>query len=237
MLFIDRFDAAMQLAKKLEKYKDQDGIILAVPRGGVPLGYYLARHLNFNLDLLMTKKLGHPFNEEFAIGAVGLEDAVVEETEGISPDYIEKETANIQHQLKERYKKFMGEKEPLDIEGKIIIVVDDGVATGRTILATLKMLRSNHPKKLVVAVPVASEQAAERISKEVDEFICLYTPTPFYGVGRFYKNFTQTTDEEVIELLKELKCEKSCGLNFDLTNSINQKNEVVNTTSHYLLVY
>jgi predicted phosphoribosyltransferase len=204
MLFINRFDAGMKLAKKLEKYMNQDGIILAVPRGGVPIGYYIARYLNFNLDLLMSKKLGHPFNEEFAIGAVGLEGAIVEETRGISPEYIERETSNIQKQLKERYKKFMGEKEPLNIEGKIVIVVDDGVATGRTILATLRMLRNKHPKKLVVAVPVASEQAAERISKEVDEFICLYTPTPFYGVGRFYENFAQTTDEEIIELLKEL---------------------------------
>jgi len=203
MLFIDRLDAAIQLAIKLEKYKDQDGIILAVPRGGVPIGYYLARYLNFNLDLLMTKKLGHPFNEEFAIGAVGLEDVIVEETEGISQEYIEREAANIQHQLEERYKKFRGEKEPLKIEGKIVIVVDDGVATGRTIFATLKMLRSKHPKKLVIAVPVAPEQAVGRISREVDEFICLYTPTPFFGVGRFYKDFTQITDEEVIELLKE----------------------------------
>ena len=203
MLFIDRLDAAIQLAIKLEKYKDQDGIILAVPRGGVPIGYYLARYLNFNLDLLMTKKLGHPFNEEFAIGAVGLEDVIVEETEGISPEYIKREAANIQHQLEERYKKFRGEKEPLKIEGKIVIVVDDGVATGRTIFATLKMLRSKHPQKLVIAVPVAPKQAVERISREVDEFICLYTPTPFFGVGRFYKDFEQTTDEEVIELLKE----------------------------------
>ena len=203
MLFIDRLDAAIQLAIKLEKYKDQDGIILAVPRGGVPIGYYLARYLNFNLDLLMTKKLGHPFNEEFAIGAVGLEDVIVEETEGISPEYIKREAANIQHQLEERYKKFRGEKEPLKIEGKIVIVVDDGVATGRTIFATLKMLRSKHPQKLVIAVPVAPKQAVERISREVDEFICLYTPTPFFGVGRFYKDFTQITDEEVIELLKE----------------------------------
>jgi putative phosphoribosyl transferase len=204
MFFVDRFDAAAKLAKKLEKYKDQDGVILAVPRGGVPLGYYIAHYLNFTLDLLMTKKLGHPFNEEFAIGAVGLEDAIVEETEGISPEYIEKETVNIQKQLRERYKKFMGEREPLNIEGKIVIIVDDGVATGRTILATLKMLRSKRPKKLIVAVPVASEQAAERISKEVDEFICLHTPNPFYGVGRFYQDFSQTSDEVVIKLLKEL---------------------------------
>jgi putative phosphoribosyl transferase len=92
----------------------------------------------------------------------------------------------------------------LDLKGKIVIVVDDGIATGRTILATIKMLRSKHPKKLVVAVPVASKQAAERISKEVDEFICLHIPVPFFGVGRFYEDFNQTTDEEVTDLLKEL---------------------------------
>ncbi len=98
----------------------------------------------------------------------------------------------------------MGNREPADIRNKIVIVIDDGVATGRTILATIKMLRSKQPKKLVVAVPVASPQAAELIKKEVDDFICLYTPSPFYGVGRFYADFSQTTDEEVINLLKEL---------------------------------
>lgn len=204
MYFLDRYDAAMQLEKKLEKYKEEDGVILAIPRGGVPIGYYLAKHLNFALDLLMTKKLGHPSNDEYAIGAVGLEDSIIEEMRGIPPEYIEKETAKIHRQLQERYKKFMGEKEPLNIQGKIAIVVDDGVATGRTILATLKMLRNKNPKKLVVAVPVASQEAATRISEEVDEFICLYTPFPFYGVGRFYEDFTQTTDEEVVSLLKEL---------------------------------
>lgn len=204
MYFKDRYDAATQLAKKLEKYKGRDGVVMAIPRGGVPLGYVIAKHIDFDLDLLMTKKLGHPSNPEFAIGAVGLEDAIIEEREGIPEEYIEKQSANIHRQLKERYKHFMGEKKPVNIEGRIVIVVDDGVATGRTILATLKMLRSGNPGKLVVAVPVASEQATERISKEVDEFVCLYTPFPFYGVGRFYTDFTQTTNEEVKTLLNEI---------------------------------
>jgi|SRR6185312_3670723 len=208
MLFIDRVDAARQLAQKLEKYRGQEGVVMAVPRGGVPIGYYIAKHIGFDLDLLMTKKLGHPFNEEFAIGAVGLEDAIVEERTGISPEYIETEIAKIRRQLKERYKKFMGEARPLNIQGKVVIVADDGIATGRTILATLKMLRSKHPERLVVAVPVASEQAAQRISEEVDEFVCLYTPSPFYGVGGFYQDFTQTTDEEVISFLKENRNKK-----------------------------
>src|SRR5256885_3235233 len=147
MFFVDRYDAAMQLAQRLEKYKNQDGVILAVPRGGVPIGYYLAKHLNFTLDLLMTKKLGHPSNEEYAIGAVGLEDSIIEETDNIPAEYLEKETARIREQLKERYRKFMDRNEPVDLKGKTVIVVDDGIATGRTILATLKMLRSKHPRK------------------------------------------------------------------------------------------
>jgi putative phosphoribosyl transferase len=204
MYFTDRYDAAMQLALRLEKYKDEDGVILAVPRGGVPIGYYLARHLNFVLELLMTKKIGHPSNVEYAIGAIGLEESIIEEIAGIPKEYLEKETNRIRQQLKEQYQKFMGRSEPNDIRGKIVIVVDDGIATGRTILATLKMLRNKKPRKLVVAVPVASRQAAERIEKEVDEFICLYTPSPFYGVGRFYHDFSQVEDDEVTNLLREL---------------------------------
>ena len=204
MYFIDRYDAAMQLALHLEKYKDEDGVILAVPRGGVPIGYYLAKHLNFALDLLMTKKIGHPSNSEYAIGSVGLEDSILEEMKDIPEEYLEKETTRIRQQLKEQYQKFMGRNEPADIRGKIVIVVDDGIATGRTIFATLKMLRSKQPRKLIVAVPVASVQAVERIQKEVDELICLYTPSPFFGIGRFYQDFSQVEDEEVTALLKEL---------------------------------
>jgi predicted phosphoribosyltransferase len=152
----------------------------------------------------MTKKLGHPFNEEFAIGAVGIEDSIVEENYDVPPGYIEEETNRIREELLKRYKTFMGTREPINIKNKTVTVVDDGVATGRTILATIKMLHSKQPKKLVVAVPVASVEAAERIEQEVDDFICLYTPEPFFGVGRFYYDFTQTTDEEVRLLLKEL---------------------------------
>jgi putative phosphoribosyl transferase len=211
MYFIDRYDAAMQLAVKLEKFKNEEGVILAVPRGGVPIGYYLAKHLDFTLDLLMTKKIGHPSHEEYAIGAIGMEDIILEDTEGIPTVYIEEQTARIRDALKERYKKFMGEKVPVNIHDKVVIVVDDGVATGRTILATLKMLRNKQPKKLVVAVPVASPQAAKRIAEQVDEFICLYTPTHFLGVGGFYEDFTQTTDEEVIGLLKELNARSTAA--------------------------
>lgn len=203
MYFQDRYDAARQLAASLEKYKKEDGVILAIPRGGVPIGYYLAKRLGFDLDLLMTKKIGHPTNEEYAIGAVGLEDSIIEDTVNVPDRYLGEMIPRIRRQLKETYKKFMGRTTPVDIYGKITIIVDDGIATGRTILATLKMLRNKQPEKLIVAVPVASEQAAERIGQEVDQFVCLYIPSPFFGVGKFYENFSQTQDREVMALLKE----------------------------------
>jgi len=208
MYFIDRYDAAMQLAPLLEKYREEKGVILAVPRGGVPLGYYLARHFGFPLDLLMAKKLGHPGNKEFAIGAVSTEESIVEETRGVPEQYIEEETQRIREQLKKRYKKFMGDREPIDIKGKIVIVVDDGIATGRTILSTIKLLRKKEPEKIVVAVPVSSGEAAKRIKEVVDDFICLHTPYPFYGVGNFYDDFSQVEDEEVLQLLNELNDRK-----------------------------
>jgi predicted phosphoribosyltransferase len=204
MYFTDRYDAAMQLAGKLKKYQKESGVILAVPRGGVPIGYYLAKYLNFALDLLMSKKIGHPSQEEYAIGAVGLEDSIAEEQMDIPEGYTAAQITRIREQLKERYKRFMGRTEPIDIRGKVVIVVDDGIATGNTILTTIKMLRRKRPRKLVVAVPVASMQAAARIEQEVDDFICLYTPVPFYGVGRFYEDFSEVDDGTVIGLLKEL---------------------------------
>ncbi|MBC9912562.1 phosphoribosyltransferase [Chitinophaga varians] len=204
MYFIDRYDAAMQLVDKLKKYRRENAIVLAVPRGGVPIGYFLARHLDFDLDLLMTKKIGHPLHEEYAIGAVGLEDIVIDERDDIPPEYLKEQTDLIRLQLKQQYKKFMGREAPADISGRTVIVVDDGVATGRTILVALKMLRQEQAAKLVVAVPVAAEEAAALLKQEVDDFICLYTPSPFYAVGKFYQNFNQVNDEEVMVLLQEL---------------------------------
>ncbi|HEX4876126.1 MAG TPA: phosphoribosyltransferase family protein [Chitinophagaceae bacterium] len=205
MYFKNRYDAAMQLAPLLEKYRHTDGIIMAIPRGGVPLGYYLSRHLDLPLDLLMTKKLGHPQNLEYAIGAVSLEGSIAEDCIDIPEQYIYEETRRIREQLKERYRQFMGDKPPAAIKGKIVIIVDDGIATGRTILSTIKILRNKFPAKIVVAVPVSSEQAAERISKAVDEFICLETPFPFFAIGNFYEDFSQVEDNDVARMLAELK--------------------------------
>lgn len=201
--FKDRAAAARELIPHLSKFKNERGVVLAVPRGGVPIAYHIAKAYNLPLELLMTKKIGHPAQSEFAIGAVGLDDHFIDETFGIPESYIETEVQRIRGRLKEQYHLFMGQHKAVDLEGKVVIIVDDGIATGHTILSSIKMLRLKKPKKIVVAVPVAPPDTVEKIKKQVDELICLYTPTPFVGVGLHYMDFTQVTDEEVMRLLRD----------------------------------
>ena len=204
MQFKDRLDAAARLMPFLKKYQNQKGVVLAVPRGGVPIAYHIAKNLNLPLELVLIKKIGHPMNEEYAIGAVGLEGEVLDDFTDIPKAYIESEVVRIRALLQERYKKFMGNRKPLSLENKTVIIVDDGIATGNTMLAAIRMMRYQRPGKIVVAVPVAPPQTAEKIKREVDELVCLYSPPDFGGVGQFYDDFEQVSDEEVIGLLQEI---------------------------------
>lgn len=213
MRFKDRKDAAMKLIPYLEKYKNETGVILAVPRGGVPIAYHIAKKYNMPLELLMTKKIGHPSNSEFAVGAVSLEGYIVDEELNIPKSYIDKNVLKIRKGLEERYKYFMGNKKPIDLENKVIIIVDDGIATGNTILSSIEMLRKRKPKKIVVAVPVAPFQTAAKIKKVVDDFICPYIPENFIGVGLHYADFSQVNDNEVISLLRKLNHVKHLHVN------------------------
>ncbi|MGZ3919935.1 MAG: phosphoribosyltransferase [Bacteroidia bacterium] len=208
MQFKDRKDAALQLIPLLEKYRNEKSVILAIPRGGVPLAYHIAKEFNFPVELLMTKKIGHPSNPELAIGAVTPEDHIIDEQFNISPTYFEQKVRNIQVDLAEKYKRFMGNVKPVSFTDKIIIIVDDGVATGNTILSAIKMLRKQNPKKIVVAVPVAPPETARKILNAVDDFICVYIPDDFMAVGYHYIDFSEVSDETVIELLDELKAVK-----------------------------
>jgi len=201
MEFENRYDAAAMLAGRLEKYRNEPGVIFAVPRGGVPIGYYLARNFNFPLELLLTKKIGHPMNSELAIGAVSLESEVVDPRHDVPRNYIDREVKKIRKTLRERYNLFMGNRKPVDISGKTVILVDDGIATGNTMIASIELLRQKNPEKIVVAIPVAPPETAMRIKSMVDDFICLYMPDDFIGVGQFYNDFEQVSDEEVVELL------------------------------------
>jgi predicted phosphoribosyltransferase len=204
-MFKNRHDAALGLAQRLEKYRGEDGIVLAIPRGGVPIGYDIARHLGWPLEVVLSKKIGHPRNSEFAIGAVSLDGVAVDEraAEGVPAEYIQEQVARIQAKLRSNFELFMGGRAPTSLTGKTVILVDDGIATGNTIRSTVQSIGSSHPAKLVVAVPVAPPQAQQQLGPLVDEFVCLLLPSEFSAVGQFYKDFEQVSDEEVIRLLRE----------------------------------
>lgn len=204
MKFTDRQDAAERLFPLLEKYRGEDVVVLAVPRGGVPVGYFISRFFRFPMDLLMTKKIGYPGNEELAVGAVSPEGRVLDPRFHLSPAYIEEETRRIQLSLNERYQKFTGGRNPVNVTGKTVIIVDDGIATGNTILAAIEMLKHKQPAKIVVAVPVAPQDTVRRLQHEVDDVVSALIPRDFYGVGQFYEEFSQVSDEEVILLMKDL---------------------------------
>lgn len=209
--FKNRIEAGMMLAVKLIKYKNGEGIVLAVPRGGVPVAYQVARELNLPMEVVLTKKIGHPMNKEYAIGAASLSGYFVVPHDDVSEEYIEDEVHKIKSRLKEMYKNFMGDKEPADITGKTVMVIDDGIATGNTLLGTVNVLKKSRPGKIVVAVPVASKAAIDKLYKEVDEVVAVLIPEIFYGVGAFYDDFEQVSDEEVMYYLNKMREVKKTG--------------------------
>ena len=205
--FRDRSDAGRQLAAQLARYAGRpDVVVLALPRGGVPVGYEVARELGAPLDVFLVRKLGVPGHEELAMGAVAtggvrvLNDQVVRAL-GI-PDYVIDAVAVWEErELARRERLYRGERQPPDVRGRTVILVDDGLATGATMHAAIQALREQQPARIVVAVPTASPETCERLKEEVDDVICAVTPEPFYAVGLWYENFSQTTDEEVRDLL------------------------------------
>ena len=204
-MFANREEAAFLLTEKLKKYKNCDGIVLAVPRGGVPMGCIISEELHIPLDVVLSKKIGHPYHKEFAIGAVTLKSRILSEgMPEVSKEYIETETRSIRKLLQKRYSDYYGNKKPLPLKNKIVIVVDDGIATGNTILATIAMLHDEKPKKIIVAIPVAPASALHKLQSSpfIEEVICLATPRNFQAVGQFYENFDQVDDLQVKRLLQ-----------------------------------
>ncbi|TKB96900.1 phosphoribosyltransferase [Pedobacter cryophilus] len=203
-MFKNRIEAGLFLAAKLKKYKNDPSVILAVPRGGVPVAYTVAKELDFPMEIILTKKIGHPLNKEYAIGAASLTNYFVLPHKDVTDEYIQSELKRIRIRLKEMKQKFMGDKEPENLMGKTVIIVDDGMATGNTILNSVNVIRKSNPKKIVVAVPVASPDAIKKLSIEVDEVITVFAPATFYGVGAFYDNFMEVNDDEVLFYLDKM---------------------------------
>lgn len=204
-MFHDREEAGVLLAAKLKKYKNEPGIVLAVPRGGVPVAYAVAKELGFPIEMILTKKIGHPMNKEYAIGAASLTDYFIVPHENVTEKYIEQELLRVRKRLKQMYTRFMGDKEPENLKGKTVLVIDDGIATGNTLLGTVNVLRKSNPGKIVIGVPVASKNAVQKLSKEVDEVVAVLIPQEFYGVGAFYEDFEQVSDEEVMFYLDKIR--------------------------------
>lgn len=198
----NRAYAAQLLAERLAHYKGQKGVVLAIPRGGVPVAAPIAKFLGMPLEVIVSKKIGHPANPEFAIGAVSLEDVEVDYRSDVTQAYVEAETRRLQESLREQYKLFMGDIQPVELPGRIVILVDDGIATGKTLLSTVRMVRKKQPRKIVVAVPVAPQAAIREFEAIVDEVVCLLVPPLFQAVGQFYEEFEQVSDEEVISILR-----------------------------------
>jgi predicted phosphoribosyltransferase len=206
--FRDRFDAGYRLAQLLRHYADRPNVlVLALPRGGVPVGYEIARALHAPLDVMLVRKLGVPGHEELAMGAIAsggiriISEDVVRAL-GIPERVIATIAAHEEHELERRAKAYRGDRPPREIKGKTVILVDDGLATGSTMRAAIEALRAQQPERLVVAVPVAPPEVCASLREEVDEVVCALQPEPFFAVGNWYQNFSQLTDGEVRELLR-----------------------------------
>jgi putative phosphoribosyl transferase len=207
--FRNRAEAGKQLAEKLLAYGDKGVIVLALPRGGVPVAFEIAKALGVPLGLLLVRKLGVPGHEELALGAVAsggvrlLNNDIVESL-GITRQVIESVTAREKAELERREKLYRGDRPFQRLEGKTIIVVDDGVATGATMRVALRALKQYKPAKIIVAAPTSAPDTYKQLRLEADETICLATPEPYIAVGEWYEDFSQTSDEDVNVLLELL---------------------------------
>jgi putative phosphoribosyl transferase len=214
MRFRNRTEAGEKLAAELDEYSGRvDVIVLALPRGGVPIGHAIARALGVPLDVFVVRKLGVPGHEELAMGAIAtggirVINREVVEALGIPAAAIERIAEREEIELARRERQYRGSRRPLPIRGSIVILTDDGLATGSTMRAAITAVRKESPRRLVVAVPVGAPSTCRELGEEADEMICLSTPEPFDAVGFWYEDFSQTTDEEVEALLEDASLQK-----------------------------
>jgi putative phosphoribosyl transferase len=205
--FADRAAAGQVLAEKLAAYAGQDDVIvLALPRGGVPVAYEVALALRAPLDVFLVRKLGAPGHEELAMGAIASGDVVVMNDEviksmNVSDEVVEATIAGQRLELARRESAYRGDRSPIDVAGRTVILIDDGLATGSTMRAAVTALRRQHPERIVVAVPIGAPSTCAEFRSIADEVICAVSPEPFRAVGMWYDDFTQTRDEEVSDLL------------------------------------
>ena len=208
-LFRNRSEAGERLAQALQTYAGgTDVLVLALPRGGVPVGFEVAKALGAPLDVMPVRKLGLPGQEEFAMGALAEGDVVVLQPDvlsqlGVSQERLDEVVRRESIELSRRKTLYRGTRSPPPLQGKVAILVDDGLATGYTMRAAVAAVRKHLPARLVVAVPVGARDSCDTLRREADEVVCLEIPEPFYAVGLWYEDFGQTSDQEVIDLLRQ----------------------------------
>ncbi|HEV7591217.1 MAG TPA: phosphoribosyltransferase [Longimicrobium sp.] len=215
--FRDRIHAGRRLAAELAPYATRPNLlVLALPRGGVPVGFEVAEALGAPLDVFLVRKLGVPGHEEYAMGAIASGGIRVLNPEVVAmlripASAIEAVAEREQRELERRERAYRGDRPEPEISGRTVILVDDGLATGSSMRAAVAALRTRHPERLVVAVPVAAPETCDSLRGEVDDMVCAVTPEPFYAVGLWYQDFSQTTDEEVHELLERVRQRQAAG--------------------------
>jgi len=212
--FQDRADAGRRLAERLMSYCEEEPIVLALPRGGVAVGFEVARALNAPLDVVVARKLGAPAQPELGIGAIApggvrVLDEMAQKWLDISEARLEQIVARETAEMERRLLLYRGEKSLPDIQGRTVIVVDDGLATGVTARAAIRAIRQQNPRRIVLAVPVCAAESCDALSPEVDDLLCLLEPPYFQAVGLWYEDFAQVSDEEVVRLLEQARTERA----------------------------
>lgn len=205
MAFADREEAAHQLAERLASYHGQRSLVLAIPRGAVPMAKIIADALGGEVDVVLVRKLGAPGNPEYAIGSVTEAGDVYLSEDGkaiASPEYVEQEKEAQLQTIRKRRRLYTPVRPPIDPKDRVVIIVDDGIATGATMLAALESIRRRKPKKLIVAVGVAPKDSLRTLENAADEVVCLEVPVLFFAVGQHFRDFPQVEDEEVVEILR-----------------------------------
>jgi predicted phosphoribosyltransferase len=208
--FANRVDAGKRLTSELENLLGKKAIVLSIPRGGVVVGYEIAKALNLPLDVIIPRKIGAPGNPELAIGAMTEDGTIILDQNlvsylGVSRDYIREESERQKNEIERRLKLYRGNEPYPKLQGKDVIIVDDGIATGSTMKAALASVKNRGARTVTVAVPVGPPSTIKELKNQADKVVCPYTPEYFQAIGQFYVDFEQTTDEEVIQLLKQSK--------------------------------